>query len=73
MLGFRLKYKEISASCGGEIVLTQFDKSAEISSLNYPNIPPPHSECSWLIRGTPGESFRVDFEERFDLTNSKKV
>ncbi|CAG9816798.1 unnamed protein product [Phaedon cochleariae] len=71
IVGFRLKYEEVSASCGGEIILSLYDHSTEISSPNYPNIPNPHIECQWLIRSPPGESLRIDFEERFDLTPSR--
>ncbi|KAJ8923869.1 hypothetical protein NQ315_010451 [Exocentrus adspersus] len=70
--GYRIKYQEISAECGGEVILSYLDNSTEINSPNYPNIPFPHSECSWIIRGPPGESLRIDFEERFDLTYTKE-
>ncbi|XP_023016013.2 cubilin [Leptinotarsa decemlineata] len=68
---FRLKYQEISASCGGEIILSPYDNHTEISSPNYPNIPQPHIECQWIIRSPPGELLRIDFQDRFDLTFSK--
>ncbi|KAG5881771.1 hypothetical protein JTB14_021141 [Gonioctena quinquepunctata] len=71
MSTFRLKYQEVSASCGGEIILSAYDNQTEISSPNYPNIPTPHIECEWLIRSPPGESLRIDFLERFDITQSK--
>ncbi|KAG5893860.1 hypothetical protein JTB14_005469 [Gonioctena quinquepunctata] len=67
---FRIKYQEMSSSCGGEIILSVYDNQTEISSPNYPNIPSPHIECQWLIRSPPGESLRIDFLERFDITMS---
>ncbi|XP_050313173.1 cubilin-like isoform X2 [Anthonomus grandis grandis] len=65
--GFTLKYAEQSFDCGGDIILTQDDTSVEIASPNYPNIPPPHTECIWTIRAPPGEILRIDFEDRFDV------
>ncbi|XP_068906568.1 cubilin-like isoform X2 [Tenebrio molitor] len=65
---FELRYREVSHSCGGEIALTSFANSTIIMSPNYPNIPPAHVECSWRIRGPPGEVLRIDFIDRFDLT-----
>ncbi|XP_060536860.1 cubilin [Cylas formicarius] len=67
--GFKLKYQEIGVECGGQIILSAFDNFTEISSPNYPNIPTPHTECIWIIRAPAGEILRIDFEERFDLTN----
>ncbi|XP_018577861.1 cubilin-like [Anoplophora glabripennis] len=67
--GFKLKYQEISMTCGGEILLSSLDNSTEINSPNFPNIPLPHTECSWMVRAPPDKSLRIDFEDRFDLTN----
>ncbi|XP_050497170.1 cubilin-like [Diabrotica virgifera virgifera] len=67
--GFRLKYQEVSAKCGGNIILSSYDNFTEISSPNYPNIPNPHIECNWRITAPLGEILRIDFEDRFDLTN----
>ncbi|XP_056646391.1 cubilin [Diorhabda sublineata] len=66
--GFRIKYQEVSADCGGNIILSTYDNFTEITSPNYPNIPNPHTECEWKIAAPVGEVLRVDFEERFDLT-----
>ncbi|KAF5282685.1 hypothetical protein FQA39_LY17492 [Lamprigera yunnana] len=68
---FQLSYEEVSQNCGGLIMLSDKSKETTISSPNYPNIPPPFTECYWTIRAPPGESLRVDFLERFDVTASK--
>ncbi|XP_030748736.1 cubilin-like [Sitophilus oryzae] len=68
--GFKIKYEEVSFKCGGEISLSSMDNFTEITSPRYPNIPYPHSECVWVITGVPGETLRIDFEDRFDLTQS---
>ncbi|CAG9759987.1 unnamed protein product [Ceutorhynchus assimilis] len=70
--GFKLKYSEVSFDCDSNIRLSSEETSVEITSPNYPNIPQAHSECTWIIRAPSGESLRVDFLERFDIsTNSK--
>lgn len=67
---FRLRYYEVQHQCGGEIKLLASNSSTIISSPNYPNIPPPHIECTWTIIGPIGEQIRIDFVDRFDLTHS---
>lgn len=60
----------MSFDCGGTFILSELENERHISSPNYPNIPPPYSECFWIISAPPGESLRLDFEERFDITES---
>ncbi|RZC32589.1 cubilin, partial [Asbolus verrucosus] len=69
---FTIRYGEISYECGGEIRLTRFANTTEISSPNYPNIPQPHTECFWRIIAPPGEVLRIDFIDRFDLKKTKE-
>ncbi|KAJ3659671.1 hypothetical protein Zmor_011346 [Zophobas morio] len=69
---FKMRYREVSYACGGEITLNQFENVTEISSPNYPQIPPPHIECVWRIIAPPGEIIRIDFPFRFDVTNDKE-
>lgn len=64
-----MKYTEISQECGGQITLTQFANSTVLQSPNHPEIPPPHTECTWAIFGTPGERIKIDFEF-MDLTRT---
>jgi cubilin len=70
MNSFKLRYYEVSHECGGQIRLSSAFKSTNISSPNYPNIPPPHIECKWTIIAPVGEQLRIDFLERFDLEYS---
>lgn len=56
--------------CGKHIKLSMYDNSTTISSPNYPNIPPPNSECFWHISTDPGERLCLDFRDVFDFTES---
>lgn len=67
---FKLRYSEVQHSCGGQIRLSANNNSIIVSSPHYPNIPPPHIDCTWTILVPTGERIRVDFIERFDLTFS---
>ena len=68
---FKLFYKEVSHECGEEIRLTSESKSRIVTSPNYPESPNrTHIECFWVIVAPIGESVRVDFLDRFDLTYS---
>lgn len=69
---FTIKYEEVAYLCNKNIRLANFDNVTEIWSPNYPNIPPTHIECKWSVRAPLGETLRIDFEERFDLTASNK-
>ncbi|KAH1029878.1 hypothetical protein HUJ05_003031 [Dendroctonus ponderosae] len=69
--GFEIDYSEVSFSCGGSIRLGAED-SYTIQSPNYPNVPQPHTECIWIIRGPPGTSLQVEFEERFDISDEPR-
>lgn len=65
-----LHYQEKSLSCGGTIALSRFENQTFVTSPNYPNIPQPYTECFWTITAPPGKRMRLDFVERFDLTES---
>lgn len=69
--GFKMKYEEVNFNCDGKITLSNPGDTTNISSPNFPNIPLPHTECTWMISTLPGESIQVDFVDRFDLTESK--
>lgn len=69
---FKLRYYELQHDCGGQITLRKSYSSSTISSPNYPNIPPPHIDCTWTVLAPIGERIRIDFLERFDLTYSSK-
>ncbi|XP_076174105.1 cubilin isoform X2 [Ptiloglossa arizonensis] len=66
-LKFKLVYREIGMNCGGTYIAT---KNLEISTPNYPNIPPPHTECKWSIMAPNGEPISIHFVDRFDLSYS---
>uniref|UniRef100_A0A1B6EBE4 Cubilin n=1 Tax=Clastoptera arizonana TaxID=38151 RepID=A0A1B6EBE4_9HEMI len=68
--GIILNFKAVSVSCGGNIELSLEQTSKEISSPNYPNAPPSHIVCSWIIYAPPGKNLQVDFLGRFDLLKS---
>ena len=38
-----------------------------LTSPDYPNTPPPHSECVWVVHAPRGKSVQFDFHERMDL------
>lgn len=59
--GFKLEFTELSQECGGQLTLTQFANSTILQSPNFPEIPQPHTECTWTILGVPGEKIRIDF------------
>uniref|UniRef100_A0A7G3AGB7 Cubilin n=1 Tax=Lutzomyia longipalpis TaxID=7200 RepID=A0A7G3AGB7_LUTLO len=67
---FSMTYEEVSLSCGGTLHLTEDVNNTVITSPNYPNIPHPHTECVWIIFAPNGETIKINFEERFDLTRS---
>ncbi|XP_012062648.1 PREDICTED: cubilin [Atta cephalotes] len=69
--GFKLTYREVSMSCGGEFILTNKQKKWEITSPNYPNIPPTYSECVWKATAPAGERLTIHFLDRFDLSQSE--
>ncbi|KAL0113327.1 hypothetical protein PUN28_012468 [Cardiocondyla obscurior] len=68
---FKLSYREVSMNCGGEFILTSKQNKWEISSPNYPNIPPTYAECVWKATAIAGEKLSIHFLERFDLSYSE--
>nr|XP_040240535.2 cubilin homolog [Anopheles coluzzii] len=57
---FRLVYREVGIECGGDLVLTAQSNSTIIATPNYPNVPPPHTECFWKVLAPAGELLRVE-------------
>ena len=57
-----MKYSELSNGCGGTILLTSASPEAEIKSPNYPNSPPPQSECVWTVIAPAGERIHLDLD-----------
>lgn len=69
---FKMVYREISLACGGRISLSTDNNSTLIMSPRYPNVPPPHTECEWIIMAPAGERLHMEFVERFDVTFSRE-
>ncbi|XP_029168402.1 cubilin-like [Nylanderia fulva] len=68
---FKLTYREVSMNCSGQFVFSSKQKRWEISSPNYPNIPPNYAECTWTAIAPAGERLSIHFLERFDLSYSE--
>ncbi|KOC70062.1 Cubilin [Habropoda laboriosa] len=67
-INFKLTYREVSTNCGGEFVLSKQQTEWEIKTPNYPNIPPPYSECTWTVMSPGKERITLHFVDRFDLS-----
>ena len=65
------RYRETTFGCGGQILLSADQADFDFSSPNYPNVPPPHAECVWVITAPPGKRVQIDFLERFDVKPSR--
>lgn len=68
---FSFRYKEVARECGDEIILSGTENSTIIHTPHYPNVPDAHSECTWNIWSKTGESLKIEFIERFDLTTTQ--
>lgn len=71
--GFRVRFSEISFGCGGNIILDNTIPSVNISSMNYPSIPPARAECIWLVLAPAGRRVQIDFVEQFYLRPSSRL
>lgn len=66
-------HRELGHDCGGRFeVGRNTDFQQEISTPNYPNIPTPHIECTWLFMSTDENRLSIHFVDRFDLAASEK-
>jgi cubilin len=59
-------------ACGGRTLLSADNNLTVIMSPHYPNIPPPHTECEWIIMAPAGERLHLEFVERFDISYSEE-
>ncbi|RWS22524.1 Cubilin-like protein, partial [Leptotrombidium deliense] len=59
---FNLQFSEVSETCGGFYELNSLQKSLDIMSPNYPQVPPYNCECDWVISSPPNTEIRIDFE-----------
>uniref|UniRef100_A0A6P4EJQ7 Cubilin n=1 Tax=Drosophila rhopaloa TaxID=1041015 RepID=A0A6P4EJQ7_DRORH len=62
-----LTYREFN-ECNGEIKLTQQAPNFVVMSPGYPNLPQPHSECTWLVMAPAGETIAANFDEPFEIS-----
>ncbi|XP_023314262.1 cubilin homolog isoform X1 [Trichogramma pretiosum] len=70
-LKFKLVFRELGYDCGGNFELSKLTSiKQEISSPNYPNIPHPHTECTWTIMSLDDSRLSIHFTGRFDLAFS---
>uniref|UniRef100_A0A182Q2J3 CUB domain-containing protein n=1 Tax=Anopheles farauti TaxID=69004 RepID=A0A182Q2J3_9DIPT len=67
---FRLAYREVGIECGGDIVLNAQYKPTVITTPNYPEIPPPHTECIWKVLAPAGQVLWVEFLDQNYLPRS---
>lgn len=68
--GFHLRYYEVSDSCSGSHHLDSDIAEVTIYTPNYPNLPHPHTECSWVITAPHDRTIRLDFQDHFDIAAS---
>ncbi|KAK7065277.1 hypothetical protein SK128_012049 [Halocaridina rubra] len=66
--GFKLRYYENSAACGGLHRLTSDVPKLQLTSPNYPNPPNPHTECIWTIMSPDEKPVSLHFENIDILT-----
>uniref|UniRef100_A0A6A7FUH2 Cubilin n=1 Tax=Hirondellea gigas TaxID=1518452 RepID=A0A6A7FUH2_9CRUS len=68
--GFHLRYSEESDSCSGSHHLSAEVPDVTIMTPNYPNLPHPHTECSWVITAPHDQTVKLEFQEPFDIVTS---
>jgi len=61
--GFQLRYRAVGTGCGGDYVISEDDPAGWFTSPNYPDNYDSNEFCIYTIRGDPGISIRLDFEE----------
>ncbi|OQV20099.1 Cubilin [Hypsibius exemplaris] len=65
--GFSLKYRLTRYPCGGELRLTDFDRTGIFTTPNFPENYPTNIECEWIIVAPGGDRIRLDFIEKFEM------
>ncbi|XP_050435751.1 cubilin [Adelges cooleyi] len=58
-----ISYQEHSLNCGSQISLTDAGNITQITSPMYPNIPPAHTECTWIVVAPTGERISATVED----------
>ncbi|KAG7161827.1 Cubilin-like 2 [Homarus americanus] len=67
--GFKLRYYEQAATCGGQHRLTADLPRLTIHSPNFPNSPNPYTECSWTILAPSEKTISLHFDDTFTIPN----
>ena len=60
--GFLMEYRELSNNdgCGpADIFLDDSQDQVYLTTPRFPNTPPPHSECVWLIHAPRGKTIQL--------------
>jgi cubilin len=65
-----MRFREQGLGCGGSVQLSRDAAETEITSPNYPSIPPLHSECVWTVLAPPGKRIQIDFIDNFYIRPS---
>ncbi|KAG1661332.1 Cubilin [Nymphon striatum] len=65
-INLKIRFKEVSVSCGGSFYLDDNTPSETIKSPNYPNPMPHDAECVWIIMGPAAHSLNIEFNSLFE-------
>jgi CUB domain len=65
--GFRLTFREMMTGCGGKIELSDDQRTANVSSPDYPSAYPHSAECMWVVVAPAGKRVQPIFTGRFGL------
>ncbi|XP_074049030.1 cubilin [Macrotis lagotis] len=65
--GFKIKYKAQGLACGGDIFLHDSNSDGYMTSPNYPENYPPHTDCIWTISAPSGKLVKLQFEDQFNI------
>ena len=60
--GFLMEYRELSNNdgCGSaDIFLDDSQDQVDLTTPRFPNTPPPHSECVWLVHAPRGKTIQL--------------
>jgi cubilin len=65
--GFRLTFREMMTGCGSKVELTEEEKTANVTSPEYPGTYPHGAECKWTVVAPPGKRIQLMFTGNFGL------
>ncbi|VVC39264.1 EGF-like, conserved site,EGF-like calcium-binding domain,CUB domain,EGF domain,EGF-like calcium- [Cinara cedri] len=67
----RMSFKEKSLHCGGQIHLNRLYNVTQITSPAFPDQPPAHTECIWIVVAPLGDQISLHIED-IDLSEDHK-